>query len=109
MSDDRSEARKLNVTYQKIFQLKFEEDVPTYELGRRFPKERRKISRVALLELSRSMLCELVKKEKELQKLLFLKQWFFKNGGFREGSRKPRATASPPTRSMLRIKKKRTR
>ena len=76
------------MTYQKIFELKFKEDVPTYELGRRFPKELRKISRVALLELPISILRELVKQEEELRKLLSLKQWFFK----KEGSRKKKLT-----------------
>ena len=65
-----------DVTYQKIFELKFREDVPTYELGRRFPKERKKISRVALLDLPIAMLRKLIKQEGELKKLLFLKRWF---------------------------------
>ena len=69
------------MTYQKIFELKFKEDVPTYKLGRQFPKELRKISRVALLELPISMLRELVKQEEELRKLLSLKRWFFKKEG----------------------------
>ena len=68
---------KLTMTYQRIFDLKFKEEVPTYELGRRFPRERRKISRVALLELPLSILRSVIKQERELQKLVFLKQWLF--------------------------------
>ncbi len=72
------------MTYQRIFDLKFKEDVPTHELGKRYPKERRKISRIALLELPLSLLRELIKQEKEFRKLVLLKQWFFK----KEGNRK---------------------
>ena len=73
------------MTYQKIFDLKFRREVPTYELGKRFPKELRKISRIALLELPKSILRELIKQEKEFRKLMALKQWCFKNGPRRKG------------------------
>ena len=73
------------MTYQKIFDLKFNGEVPTYELGKRFPKELRKISRIALLELPKSILRELIKQEKEFQKLMALKQWCFKKGSRRNG------------------------
>ena len=69
------------MTYQKIFNLKFKELVPTYQLGKRYPKERKKISRVALLELPLSTLRELVKRERELRKLISLKQWFLEKEG----------------------------
>jgi len=41
------------VTYEKIYDLKFKELVPTYQLRKRFPKEGRKIARVALLQVGR--------------------------------------------------------
>lgn len=65
------------MTYERLFNLKFREEVPTYELGKRFPKEIRKISRVALLELPLSTLKTLVKRHEELEKLLKLKRNFF--------------------------------
>ncbi len=72
------------MTYERIFNLKFKEDIPTHELGKRYPRERRKISRIALLELPLSVLRELVNKEKEFRKLVSLKQWFFKKTGSRK-------------------------
>lgn len=75
--DDRNSDGDKQMTYQRIFDLKFKEDIPTYELGRRFPKERRKISRVALLELPLFLLRSVIKQEREFQKLVFLKRWFF--------------------------------
>ena len=69
------------MTYERIFNLKFKEDVPTYQLGKRYPRERKKISRIALLELPLSVLRELVKHEEEFRKLVSLKQWFFKKNG----------------------------
>lgn len=66
------------MTYERIFNLKFKEDVPTHELGKRYPRERRKISRVALLELPLSVLRELIKQEEEFRKLVQLKRWLFK-------------------------------
>lgn len=62
------------MTYEKIFKLKFEEDVPTHELERRFPKELKKISKIALMELSPDTLRKLVRREDELKKLMSLKQ-----------------------------------
>lgn len=67
------------MTYQRIFDLKFKEEVPTYKLGKRYPKERKKISRVALLELPLSLLHKLITRKKEFQKLASLKQQLFKN------------------------------
>ncbi len=61
------------MTYKHLFELKFKKRIPTHELGKRYPKEIRKISRIALLELSSKELLELVKREKELQQLLSLK------------------------------------
>ena len=69
------------MTYQRIFELKFREDVPTHELKRRFPREHRKISQIALLELPMSVLRNLIKQERELQKLVSLKRWFFQKNG----------------------------
>lgn len=72
------------MTYERIFNLKFKEDVPTHELGKRYPHERKKISRIALLELPLSVLRELIKREEEFKKLVSLRQWFFKKDGVRK-------------------------
>jgi len=69
------------VTYEKIFRLKFEDEVPTHELERRFPKELKKISKIALMELPPSILKVLLKREHELKKLMSLKQNLLKKVG----------------------------
>lgn len=66
------------MTYERLFQLKFKEAVPTYKLGKWFPKERRKISHIALLQLSPSMLRKVVKDREEVRKLMLLKEWLLK-------------------------------
>ncbi len=78
LQDDTILYKEALVTYERIFNLKFKEAVPTHELGKRYPRERKKISRIALLELPLSVLRELIKKEEEFRKLVSLKQWLFK-------------------------------
>ena len=70
------------MTYRRLFELKFKERISTHELGKRYPKEIKKISRIALLELSSRELLELVKRETELKRLLNLKAAYllFKRG-----------------------------
>jgi len=62
------------MTYERLYELKFKKHIPTYQLGKRYPKELRKISRVALLELSTSLMRELVKRKEERRLLIRLKQ-----------------------------------
>ena len=69
------------MTYEKIFRLKFEEEVSTHELKKRFPNDWKKISKVALMELPPSTLKELLKREHELKKLLSLKRNLLKKIG----------------------------
>jgi tRNA A37 threonylcarbamoyladenosine biosynthesis protein TsaE len=69
------------MTYERLFQLKFREEVPTYKLGKKFPNERRKISHIALLQLSNSQLKKVMKNEEEFRKLMLLKEWLLKKEG----------------------------
>ena len=62
------------MTYQKIFDLKFNKKVPTLALAKTFPNEQDKIRRIALMELPLKTLKRLVRNEKELERLLLLKQ-----------------------------------
>lgn len=62
------------MTYEKIYDLKFKKNFPTYVLEKKFPHERRKISQVALLELPSSQLRGLISLE-EMEKLTDLKHW----------------------------------
>jgi hypothetical protein len=69
------------MSYDRIFNLKFREHVPTYQLGKLFPRERKKITQIALLELPISLLRQLIKQEKELRKLISLREWLERKNG----------------------------
>ena len=75
------------MTYERLFQLKFEDEVPTHQLGKQFPRERKKISRLALLELPLSRLRKVVRNEEEFRKLLLLKEWLIKRNGMKKKSK----------------------
>ena len=75
------------MTYERLFQLKFEEEVPTHQLGKQFPRERKKISRLALLELAPSQLRKVVKNGEEFRKLMMLKEWLLKRNGAKKKSK----------------------
>jgi len=65
------------VTYQTLFELKFKQKVPTIELGKKFPKDREKISRLALLELPSEVLKNVVRNAKEWTHLQALRRTLF--------------------------------
>ena len=69
------------MTYRQIFDLKFKKKIPTLKLEESFPEERKKIRRIALMELPLKTLKRLVRSEKELEELLFLKQSLFNKVG----------------------------
>jgi hypothetical protein len=62
------------MTYRKILDLKLRERIPTIELGKSFPRERRKIHRIALAELPPSLLRRVIRNERLLAHLLALKR-----------------------------------
>ena len=64
------------MTYENLFELKYKEGVSTYELVKRFPKEITRVSEIALLDVPENTLRELIKEEKELNRLLRLKKRF---------------------------------
>lgn len=66
------------MTYQKLFDLKFNKKVPTIELQKYFPKEAGKIGAVALAELPVKTLRQLISDGKKLRQLLELKAEFRK-------------------------------
>ena len=76
------------MTYERLFQLKFKEEVPTHQLGKQFPRERKKISRLALLELPLSRLRKVVRNREEFQKLLLLKEWLIKRSGMKSAKKR---------------------
>jgi hypothetical protein len=65
----------MQMTYEKIYDLKFNKNVTTFDLEKQFPNERDKISRIALLELSPTELRRVMRRSDEFQKIMNLKQW----------------------------------
>ncbi|MFZ5802092.1 MAG: hypothetical protein ACOY3K_03145 [Candidatus Omnitrophota bacterium] len=66
------------MTYEKIFELKFERGFTTHELAQRFPKEIRRVSEVALLELPDEMLQEVMPEKDMLKRVRLLRKRFQK-------------------------------
>ncbi|MBI4549435.1 MAG: hypothetical protein HY714_00715 [Candidatus Omnitrophica bacterium] len=66
------------MTYRALYDLKFNQRIPTIELERKFPKDKHKISRLALLELPMNVLRSVFKDRKEqFGSLLALKRSLF--------------------------------
>ena len=62
------------MTYQEIFDLKYNQGFSTYELVKRFPEEVERISEVALLEIPENTLREVILEAKMLDRLITLKK-----------------------------------
>ena len=62
------------MTYRALFDLKFNQGVSTIELEKKFPRDKHKISKLALLDLPREVLSSIVGSKKELFYLLSLKE-----------------------------------
>jgi len=66
------------MTYQELINLKFKKGISTYELVRRFPKEIKRVSEVALLDIPEQTLKEVVPGKKTLNRIMDLKKRFLK-------------------------------
>jgi len=64
------------MTYRRLFHLKFVKGISTYELVQRFPRAIDRVSAVALLDVPEATLREVIKEEKELNRLMKLKKRF---------------------------------
>ena len=75
------------MTYQEIFDLKYNQGFSTYELVQRFPQEVARISEVALLEIPEDTLREVIAESEVLDRLMNLKKKYGqeKLGSTREG------------------------
>ena len=62
--------------YEKLFDLKYRQGVPTYELAHRFPEHIDCINEVALLDIPENTLKELVPEKRILERLISLKKQF---------------------------------
>ncbi len=68
------------MTYRALFELKFIQGVSTIELEKKFPREKQKISKLALLDLPAEVLCSIIRDKKELFRLLGLKNALMSRG-----------------------------
>ncbi|MDD5225972.1 MAG: hypothetical protein PHV97_02165 [Candidatus Omnitrophica bacterium] len=62
--------------YEKLFDLKYRQGVPTYELTHRFPEHAARVHEVALLDIPENTLKELVPEKRILERLISLKKKF---------------------------------
>ena len=64
------------MTYQKIVYLKFKKGIPTQELLKKYPEDKNRVREVALLDVPAETLREIVREEKEFNRLMRLKRKF---------------------------------
>ena len=62
--------------YEKLFDLKYRQGVPTYELVHRFPEHIHRVNEVALLDIPENTLREVVQEKKIFDRLISLKKQF---------------------------------
>ncbi len=60
--------------YEKLFDLKYRQGIPTYELAHRFPEHITRVHEVALLDIPDNTLREVVQEKKLLERLVSLKK-----------------------------------
>ena len=68
------------MTYEKLVELKFKKGVSTYELVCRFPKEVKRVSEVALLDIPSETLKDVVQERKVIRRVMRLKKKFLRKG-----------------------------
>ena len=60
--------------YEKLFDLKYRQGIPTYELAHRFPEHIDRVNEVALLDIPENTLREVVPEKKIFERLISLKR-----------------------------------
>ena len=65
---------KTMTLYETLFDLKYRQGVPTYELVHRFPDHIDRVNEVALLDIPENTLREVVPEKKILERLISLKK-----------------------------------
>ena len=60
--------------YEKLFDLKYRQGIPTYELAHRFPEHVERVHEVALLDIPENTLREVVQEKKLFNRLVSLKR-----------------------------------
>lgn len=66
------------MTYKRLFYLKYQKGLTTYELVKQYPAEIGRVTEVALLDVPEGILKEIVREDETLQRLLRLKRRFSK-------------------------------
>ena len=62
------------MTYREIFDMKYTQGISTSDLVKRFPGDIKRISEVALLEVSDEMLRQVISEAKIVERLIRLKK-----------------------------------
>ncbi len=60
--------------YEKLFDLKYRQGIPTYELAHRFPEHVERVHEVALLDIPENTLREVVQEKQLFERLMSLKK-----------------------------------
>ena len=66
----------MKIGYETLVDLKFRKGISTYELSRRYPEQINRVSEVALLDVPKRLLREILKEEKLYARLMRLKRKF---------------------------------
>lgn len=66
--------RGIMTLYEKFFDLKYRQGVPTYELAHLYPEHIERISEVALLDIPETTLREVVREKELFERLMSLKK-----------------------------------
>ncbi len=69
---------KALMTYRKLYRLKTEHGMSTIDLVRRFPRERDKITNLALLDLPQALLEETLTEKQMMRRVMTLRRRMFK-------------------------------
>lgn len=66
------------ITYRKLYRLKTERGLSTIDLVRRFPREREKITNLALLDLPQALLEQTLTEKQMMRRVADLRRRMFK-------------------------------
>lgn len=64
--------------YEKLFDLKYRQGISTCDLAHRFPSHIERVNEVALLDIPKKVLREVVSEKEVLERLMNLKKQFLK-------------------------------
>ncbi|HTL46737.1 MAG TPA: hypothetical protein VL688_01605 [Verrucomicrobiae bacterium] len=62
------------MTYERLLYLKFRRGISTYELMKRYPRDIKRVSEVALLDIPEETLKEIIPEDKVLNRIIRLKK-----------------------------------